>query len=104
MISVEHLDWDEDKEIVFRKKGNGNLTAGELKTIINQLPDEFKDAEVVLHESVYDGKVRTVRFQNKKIQPQPGELDFDSRRYQIQIVGTVFRRGGVTTDAYTLES
>ena len=104
MIKVEHHDCGLDKEIVFRTQGNKHFTAGELKTVLNQLPEEFKDAEVRIHEYDNDYKVRTIIFRNEKIMPQAGELDFDNRRYTINLFGCAIFRGGEITDAYTLES
>lgn len=104
MIKVGHLDRGNCKETVFRAQGNKHFTAGELKAVLSQLPEEFKDAEVRIQECDNDYKVRTIVFRNEKIMPQDGELDFDNRRYSIHLFGCAIFRGGIVTDAYTLES
>lgn len=104
MIIVENKDRGLDKETVFRAQGNKHFTAVELKTILNQLPEEFKDAEVRIHECDNDYKVRTIVFRNEKIPTLDGDLDFDFRRYTIHLFGCAIFRGGTVTDAYTLES
>ncbi len=104
MITVEHRDRGNDEETVFRTQGNKPFTAGELKTVLNQIPEEFKDAEVRIQECSNDYKVRTIVFRNEKIMPQDGELDFDNRRRSIHLFGCAIFRGGTITDAYTLES
>ncbi len=104
MITVEHLDRENEKDMVFRAEGNKPFTVSELKTILNHLPEEFKDADVKVHECLSDNKVRTILFQNEKVLPQAGELDFDNRRYSVYLSGNAFYIGGTVTDAYTLES
>ncbi len=104
MIKVGLLDRGNGKETVFRSQGNKPFTAGELKTILNQLPEEFKDADVKIQECDNDYKVRTIVFRNEKVPPPDGEFDFDARRYSVHLFGCAIFRGGTTTDAYTLES
>ena len=104
MIKVEHRENGLNKETVFRTQNNKHFTAGELKTILNQLPEEFKDAEVRIQECDNDYKVRTIVFRNEKIPTLDGDFDFDFRRYTIHLFGCAIFRGGTITDAYTLES